>query len=290
MDVLWTNSTNSGIGDRMIDLCLMSTYAKIYGGDLYLNWNVLRRGHKQTWLSNNRLNQWKDIRYVDYLYDNIKNYYTLPNNVIVNGTPISGYTKFDDYLGGVFSPRKFYDKYVNSVDYGTFIQTFFKITSEIQPTEKLISIVGDVTPILSVHLRRQDKIREDTTNGDIHISELDNLNRLTHETFNDLYDNGIVYISSDDELEKDVFKNKYQAMSVEDFKLEYEYEKTYVDLYMLSKSKTILLSQRHSNFSLFASLLNKSNFIYLYDTNCHIHEFGFNDLDNVFFYKDFINE
>lgn len=287
MDIFWTKSTNSGIGDRMIDLCLMAAYAKVCGGSLYLKWNVLSDGHIQTWVSDNKLNQWKDIRYVDYLYDNIKNYFTFPNNVMVNQEPTKEYTIFNHYLGGIYSPKKFYNHFVRTVDYDTFLKYFFEVTSEIQPKERLKSIVGNTTPTLSVHLRRQDKIRENTTNGDIHINELTELNRLTQNVFNKIYKGGTVYISSDDEIEKNKFKDNFKSISVDDYTIHHEFEKTYVDLYMLSKSKTIILSQKHSNFSLFASLLNKSDFVYLYDSNCHIDEFGFDELDNLFFYKDF---
>ena len=44
-------------------------------------------------------------------------------------------------------------------------------------------------------------------------------------------------------------------------------EKTYVDLYLLSQSKNIVLSQKHSNFSVFASQINRVRLFYFFKDN-----------------------
>lgn len=296
MNILWTNSTLSGIGDRMIDLCLLSTYAKIKNATLYLGWRELDKNHKQSWDKSETVTmEWKGVRYVDYLYDNIKQYFTFPNNVVINNDPPSIDEYFESYLGGVYSPIKFYNEFMsNIVSRDVFINEFFKTTLQIKPTKKLKSIVGDTQPDLTLHIRREDKVRDkDRIGGQsqygfefIQYNELEFLKNKTFEVFEKLYSEDVVtYISSDEDEEKNSYSEKFNVITSENFKIDFEFEKTYIDLYLMSISKTIILSQRHSNFSILASLINRSRLIYLYNQNCNIHEFKFNELDNFFYYE-----
>lgn len=299
MNILWTNSTMSGIGDRVIDLLLMSTYAKIKNANLYLVWKKLDSSYKHTWTKNEgEISEWKEVRYLDYLYENLTQYFNIPENIYVD-TPINSVDEvFDHYLGGVYSPYNFYYRFLNNVvNYDFFMSSFFETVSNFTPTEKLLKIVGDIEPDLSLHIRRQDKIRKkDLSMGEngfeyIEPNELDFLKNKTFEIFAKLYkSNHVTYIASDEEEEKNSYKNKFNTITSEDFVINEEYVKTYVDLYMLSKSKTIILSQKHSNFSILASLLNKSNLIYIYNNDCNIHEFNFNQLDNIQHYEYFFKK
>ena len=85
MNIIWTNSTNSGLGDRLIDISLMSAYAKVLKSDLYFDWKIFTNGGVHEWNFNqSEKKKWEDIRFVDYLYENFSRYFSLPKNIHVN--------------------------------------------------------------------------------------------------------------------------------------------------------------------------------------------------------------
>jgi hypothetical protein len=164
------------------------------------------------------------------------------------------------------------------------MKLFYETMDEFKPTEKLLNLVSNLPkPDLAVHLRRQDKVRTNPDLVSINYNDLEELNKITMETVEKLASNKILYIASDDELEKYKYQNKFN--SIIDTNEYISYERTYVDLYMMSISNYIILSQRHSNFSLLASLMNRSKLIYFYE-ECLINEFNFNLLDNIIYYKN----
>ena len=95
-----------------------------------------------------------------------------------------------------------------------------------------------------------------------------------------------VALVEDDISEKNNYLNRYNGYSVDNFKINELYEKTYVDIYMMSRCDVIILSQKHSSFSLFASLIGGCKLIYLYE-DCQINKVNFNKLDNIIYYKNY---
>ena len=287
--ILWTNSTNSGLGDRLIDIFLMSAYAKSLNSELYFDWRTFDGIHEWE-LNNSERKVWEEIRYVDYLYENFSNYFTLPSNVHINEDSVDCSVYVEFYLGGVYSPHSFHRKFlIDNISIEDFLRHFYDSLDEFRPTIKLLDIVGDKVKVdIAVHLRRQDKVRLDSCPVTLREDQISDLNIKTMDILNSLLSesNNILYISSDDESEKEIYKNKYNGCSVDNFKISEIYEKTYVDIYMMSMCDTIILSQKHSSFSLFASLLKRSKFIYFYE-ECQINIMEFNKLDNMIFYKNY---
>ena len=89
------------------------------------------------------------------------------------------------------------------------------------------------------------------------------------------------------EDEKLIFENQYKDNILRTPKFEFDFEQTYYDLYIMSISKNILLSQRYSGFSMFSSFINKNNFIYLMKDSQIVYT-KWSELDNVHYYEDWL--
>jgi len=290
--LLWTNPSITCLGDRLLDTMILSTYCKILDADLYFPWKdcpftigainptySYKDGVEKTW---------DKVRFDDYKFENYTKYFNLPNNIKINQTLETPTFFFNETLGGCVSPILFYKKYLTNVcSIEDFKQSFRETMNEFKPTDKLLELVANKTkPKVSVHLRRTDKI---STKGDyssfMTYDGLDRLNELTKEAISELYDgNRLFYFSSDDIEERDKYNTLYSSHIEHDITCT-DIEKTYIDLYMLSVSEYIILSQIHSNFSIFASYINGSKLIYLYD-NCMIITQGFNESENFIYYKN----
>ena len=296
MNIIWTNSTNSGLGDRLIDISLMSAYAKVLKSDLYFDWKIFTNGGVHEWNFNqSEKKKWEDIRFVDYLYENFSRYFSLPKNIHVNkfvdnrlNISRMDCIFFNDSLGGVNSPHLFHQKYLlDKISIDDFLIIFNDTLREFQPTDLLLNIVGDLKPDIALHLRRQDKVRLESCSVTLRPDQIDDLNERTSNLVNELTSGDkVLYIASDDISEKNNYLNRYNGYSVDNFKINELYEKTYVDIYMMSRCDVIILSQKHSSFSLFASLIGGCKLIYLYE-DCQINKVNFNKLDNIIYYKNY---
>lgn len=273
--IIWTNSPMSGLCDRLMDLMLMSTLAKINNSNLYLRWV---EGDEIPFTDSQR-ETWPAYRFSDYLLENVQRYFIFPKNIeFVNDlTNHHGYY-FNDYVGGMHSPNSFCRKY--SIDEKAFMPAYRNIISEFKPTERLKTIIkehtnsSDIPQIdLSIHLRRTDKVNSAPNAVEIATTKLDCLDAITEEFLRgQIEDNAkrlSVFVCSDSIESKKQFEAKFESEC--DFinysALEHNYESTYVDLLLLSESEQIVMSQKHSNFSLFASMINQKKLIYFYENN-----------------------
>lgn len=293
--IKWTQPTGSGLCDRLIDLMLMSAYAKVHNAKLYLDWiQGAQRGPNQWTQKGNDIKFWADYRYEDYKYENYIEYFTLPSNIIINENIDNPDIVFENYLGGVFSPHNFYNSFLTGfTNLETYLKAFEETIAEFKATDKLLELVKHLDkPKVAVHLRRADKVRVDADLVSITYEQLEQLNNDTKETLNKLVgeEKCKILIASDEEEEKGKYEELYDHISeVHKFIPEDKgYVKTYVDLYMLSQADYIILSQKHSNFSLLASLLNKSKLVYFFE-HCNITVNNFNLLDNIIYYKNIDN-
>jgi hypothetical protein len=264
----------------------MSSYSKIKNCDLYFNWEIVHDGGKYFWENEGEIMTWNKVRYEDYKFENFIEYYTLPKNLIINKTP-KYFISFDSYLGGVYSPFNFHETFLkNDLDINEFIEVFFNTIKEFTPTEKLLSLVNKIEiPTLSVHLRREDKIRDFTDDGSINKKDLENLDNITTDfiyNFLKKNKNSKIYFSSDSPSIKEKYNNLFSENIINFQNKNENFFDTYIDIYLLSVSENILMSQIHSNFSIFPSLINKSKLFYFY-SRCPIIDYGYHNLN--FFYK-----
>jgi hypothetical protein len=289
MSIYWSNTTASGLGDRLIDLFLVASLAKVYNKELFLYWN--------TNYDPNKLQEkiWPKYRQDDFKIENVKQYFNFPNFIHINETIPNGSLIFNQYLGGVYSPITFYNNFINkdiSLEY--YINTYKTVINQFLPTSKLTSLVKNIPDkLITIHLRRTDKSSEVSSiidNG-IHTNELVDLNNITHLIINDFIKKGYTnfYFASDCEVTKHEYEKLYLTYNIFNSKVNKDFEKTYRDIYIMSKSAYIILSQRHSNFSLFSSMINFTPFIYIYN-DCIIHSAEYCKLNHIIFYKDINNE
>jgi len=290
--LVWDTPSVTCLGDRLLDTMLLSTFAKFLDADLYFKWEecpfTIGGGENPTYSYTQAENKtWDKVRFEDYKFENYTQYFNLPKNIKINEYIEAPTHHFADILGGCVSPYLFHKRYmVHMCSFEIFEKVFKETMKEFTPTEKLLALVSDKQkPDVSVHLRRTDKINvRGDYNSFMTYDGLDSLNQMTREAIDKLYDNKrSFYFSSDDIKER----NKYNASYPNHIKHDTtcsDVEKTYIDLYMMSISDYIILSQVHSNFSIFASYLNDAKLIYLYDT-CMITLQEFNHSDNFIYYK-----
>jgi hypothetical protein len=291
--ILWTTPSITCLGDRLLDTMILATFAKILNADLYFPWEdcpfTIGGGKNPTYSYKEGVEKtWDKVRFDDYKFENYTQYFNLPKNIKINQTVEKPTYFFGESLGGCVSPLLFYDRYASQIcTLEKFELTFREIMSEFTPTDKLLKLVTNVVkPNISVHLRRTDKINK---SGDyssfMTYDGLGVLNDKTIEAIGKLNtDEKVIYFSSDDISERDKYHSLYKNHIEHDTTCS-SIEKTYIDLYMLSISDYIILSQIHSNFSVFASYINKSKLVYLYD-NSMIETQQFNRSDNFINYKN----
>ena len=298
MSFIWTNSSKSGLCDRLIDLFIITSYAQLYKKDLYLTWKIQPINEIQKKI-------WNPIRFNDYKIENVKQYFQFPDCIhFLSCKELDNKIKnknkndilFTNYLGGVYSPITFYEKFIDKnfkkEEYETLFQ---KLIHQFQPTKKLLNLVSNIpTNLITVHLRRTDKsskyVSASAAYG-IDLKDMDNLNNKTKNLINLFIEKDFhhFYFASDcsqtkQEYEK-YFKNQCQNNSI-NYKTNQDIEQTYLDIYLMSQSKYIILSQKHSSFSLFSSMINQSQFIYFYKDSI-IHNNKYSNLNHICFIDNF---
>jgi hypothetical protein len=170
------------------------------------------------------------------------------------------------------SPFSFYHTYNPPCSIYTFIETYLAIASTI--SFSFSHPLEQYGPYMTIHLRRTDKVwnHADNAHHGIQTHELDTLNQKTSAVIDTLIQRGIksVYFCGDDSKVVDEYIRKYSDrlhIINRDIQIADDIERVYFDFYMLSNSKWIVLSQRHSSFSLFASMIKQANLIYLYNSD-----------------------
>lgn len=326
--LIWTEPPVSGLCDRLIDFCLMATYARLHDSNFSSKWKPLQKNygdkvyyHAQENAENGnslRLDSsgvhckfFKDVRYNDYKPDNFLKYFQLPENTFIDidENVLGNLWYYDGYIGGNQSPELFFNNFIlddskisqnynqfktkNEISYDVFLKEFYKVCNEFRPTEKLKEISNvEYYPDLTIHLRREDKVRlSDDSKIALDYRELNKINHLTEKTIDSFLSkkpNSKILFCSDDENEKRKWEEIYEENIIKTPKFEQDIEQTYYDIYIMSISKNILLSQRYSGFSMFASFINKSNFIYLLKDS-QITDRKYSELENFFYYEDWLN-
>ena len=283
---IYSNSNLSGIGDRLLDIILVLTYANYLDyNKIYLFWKVDNNdmiGDKSYY---SKLRRKKTpFRGVDYLLNNLQNYLILPSSI--NFKKIDELEKlkndknnynFNEYLGLRYTLYSFMNHY-NIENQEKFKKLYFENFNKIQfkniPNEIINYFKNN--DVITVHLRRGDKVDiNDDANLGIKISDLDNLNNLTLKNIKLLQNKGFKYFNfvSDEKNTIDYFINILKNdLNCKYFKGN-EISQTYYDLYSMAHSKKILLSQAYSSFSTFASMINQIELNY-FNENSKMNDFS----------------
>lgn len=276
MSFIWTNSSKSGLCDRLIDLFIVTSYAQLYKIDLYLTWEIQP-------ICDIQYKIWNPIRFNDYKIDNVKQYFQFPECIHFLSNEdlqfkINNKSEhdilFNNYLGGVYSPITFYENFINkNYTLEEYINIFKKLIHQFQPTQKLLNLVSNIpTNLITIHLRRTDKSSIHVPASDAHgidLKDMDDLNNKTKNLIGRFIDKGFhyFYFASDCPNTKQEYEQYYQNQNqnIINYQINQDIEQTYIDIYLMSQSKYIILSQRHSSFSLFSSMINQSQFIFFYE-------------------------
>jgi hypothetical protein len=266
MSLVWTNPSKSGLGDRFLDILIMLTYAKVQNRDLKMH-------YPEQPFTFTEFEKTRPIyRLEDYKLENIHKYMKLPQSLHIMNSSIqceSGDTTFSEYIGGRYSPFDIYNSYRPDISIYNFISIYLSLASEI--SFNFDYDLKKYGPYITVHLRRTDKVWDHCGNDHhgIKTNEVNDLNTRTCIVIDELISRGYksIYFCGDDESVVNEYIAKYKdQLNIinEDIIIDDEVKKVYFDLYMLSNSKFIVLSQRHSSFSLFASMIKQTPLIYLY--------------------------
>jgi hypothetical protein len=295
MSFIWTTSSKSGLCDRLIDIFIITAWAQLYNKDLYLTWEVQHINNIQEII-------WNHIRFNDYKIENVKKYFIFPNCIHVLSkeelqNKIKNKSKndilFNNYLGGIYSPITFYEKFINKTyKLEEYLNIFQKLIHQFQPTSKLLDLVSDIPKdLVTVHLRRTDKssiyISAKNAHG-IELKDIDDLNNQTKNLINQFIEKKYnkYYFSSDCPTTKKEYEEIYQKQNIINYTINQDIEQTYIDIYLMSQSKYIILSQNHSSFSLFSSMINKTQFIYFYEDSI-VNRSKYTILKHIYFIEDF---
>lgn len=275
---IYSNSNLSGIGDRLLDVMLVLTYANYLDYDkIYLHWKVDNNDMIGDNSYYSKLRKEKtSFRGIDYLLNNLQNYLTLPSSInFVENDELeklkndNNNYNFNEHLGLKYTLYSFMNHYKieNKEKFKKlYFENFNKINFKNIPNEIINYFKNN--DVVTVHLRRGDKVANDggTTNN-IDTSQLEKLNNLTLEKIKLLQKKGFKYFNfvSDEKNTRDYFinilKNELECKYFEGDKI----SQTYFDLYSIAHSKKILLSQVYSSFSIFASMINKVELNYFMD-------------------------
>ena len=124
--------------------------------------------------------------------------------------------------------------------------------------------------LISIHLRRTDKSSIYISSSDAHsvdLKDIEDLNNKTNNVINKFIEKNYhsFYFSSDCPITKKDYEKIYHTQNIINYSINEDIEQTYIDIYLMSQSKYIILSQKHSSYSLFSSMINKTKFIYFYN-------------------------
>ena len=284
MSLIWTNSTKSGLCDRLIDLFIISSIAKLYNKELYLVWEEQPINDVQRLI-------WNNIRFDDYKIENVIEYFNFPSLIhFISHKDINEKLNnknsddiiFDIYLGGVYSPFTFYDIFIDKkYDKFIFINIFKDLINKFKPKQKLLNLVKDIPEnLISVHLRRTDKSSELVNSIDangIDIKYMEDLNNETNNLINRFIEKNYknYYFCSDCPNTKKEYENNFINTNIINYNINTPIEQTYIDIYLMSISKYII----------FSSMINNSKLIYFYEDSI-IHK-NYTDFDNICFKNKF---
>lgn len=291
-------SNRSGIGDRIMDIILMYTFAQHLNCELYLLWNdesYHLMGDNNNYASKMRF-QKTPYRSEDFKYKNLIKYISFPNNLnFINELQMFEMKNnnnnfiFPHYLGMQYSPFTFLDKFIpeytyTDTDKNIFIKNYLDNFSNIKFKNippKLIDLFTN-KKIITVHLRRSDKVNNDPDAVGVNLNEIKNLDIITEKIINYFINQGLIdiFFVSDEKKVKyeyyEKFKTKCNALIYDTDDI----SQTYIDLYCIAFSYKIIMSQNFSAFSLLGSFINQTELYYIYN-NYYLNKLKFNRFNHI---------
>lgn len=253
MYIFVNNFCKSGLGDRMMDLICLITYSYINKCELIVySENFTGVGDNSVYIP-----EW---RFKDTLPENLLTFFNLPVTFTNDNALVNRNNKtylFPEYLGGVFSPSKFFNKYLRN---NISIETFREGLNYTKGAIGLKHSIDYHDKYVVVHLRRTDKLRGvDSTQMRPYMVDKYNADTiaLIEASIAKGYKN--FYLASDCSntlKEYEIILTKLNVNCINDqIKNENNLIESYFDILIMSKCDFIIVSSVYSNFSLFCALL-----------------------------------
>lgn len=249
MSIIVNNFCKSGNGDRLLDLFVLSIYALLEDKNLLIKWEDF----------NDNDNVKPSYRYIDTKLDYFTKFLKLPSYVTLQyETPIYNNNDilFDIYLGGEYSPEKFYNTFLDKkYSRSTFEEAVFKVRNNFG---LLINNFEYAYKYVTVHLRRTDKLKGNHP-ASISLSRLEELDNKTISAIKYANRLGIehFYIASDCYETKNKYIKILEELSLKVVNPDNTYNllDSYFDYWIMKSSTFIIVSMKYSTFSLSNALL-----------------------------------
>jgi hypothetical protein len=253
--VHWTMPTESGLGDRLVDVAQLLAFSRVFKRPLYMQWPRF---------------QSKDIdtahRATDILKENVVNYLRLPKDLFLEPNRNADML-FKHTIGGLNAPETFHAAHLQGNCSIDEYKTHYKAVLKDFGFNDDINAFLSNTPkeYVSLHVRRGDKVRPvRECHTLISHNELDELNALTYRALDYYIEKGYktFYICSDQDDKKKEFVDYVESKGLTTFSLPGGLEKwqtTYYDLAVMSRSQHIVTSMPYSAFSMFAAMIGNGS-------------------------------
>lgn len=276
MNFYYINPPDSGLGDRLLDIFTIYSYSKFLKCDkVYVYWNY------ESCFNETRQN---------LKLENLLHYLELPEDLIfVKNKIVIDYNDknniyFTDILSAI-SLELFIEKYI-SINPEIFMDIYFDSFNKIKFSnipKEVMNVFND-NFIVTIHLRRTDKISSNEYAHGVSIQELELLDTITQKFIDkqiEINNTNICIISDDVSVKNKYFEYNKNNCNLIRFDYNDNVLQSYVDLFCLVNSKKIFMSQKFSTFSIVGSLIRNAELYYCFDYG---RLYSFNNI-NYNFYK-----
>jgi hypothetical protein len=288
VSLLIPNFTSSGLGDRMVDVFLVSLFKNCYSNikQVFIPWFEF----KKEWCHHSV----PQYRFQDILMKNILSHMNIPSGVeLISEHDFSFAANqtnlhvLDYRLNGAAEPQwlvfrdgfadldGFYNHYLSQfhprLPYHVFKSAIEKTIDEFSFCDEIQQLVSSISnePFACVHIRRTDKVRQIKADKYmIDYTELDELDELTRKAILKVKEDGLTrfYISCDSETDQSYEQYRefilgFGGTVIPKISVQDRWKITYYELAIMIKSSLIIQSQVSSGFSNLASLLGRTRLL-----------------------------
>jgi hypothetical protein len=283
--LIYINPPDSGLGDRLLDVLLLYSYSILLNcSEFYVHWEY--NSSTRQCLKLNHLLYYIKFPPNIYFFNkrDVNNKYLInnpDNNIFSDCLAASSIFTFNEkYLKNDLEKQSQLEK----IYYETFKQIhFMNIPDHIKD-------IFTNKEVITIHLRRTDKINNNISAHGVNNQELTFLNEKTHKFIetNILQGNKNICIVSDDKNCKNEYYSKYKdSANLIIFDEICQVKQAYYDLYCLCNANAIFMSQMFSTFSIVAALMTKTKLLYYPFNYGRLYEF--NQIQyNFYKYNNFI--
>jgi len=252
--MIWTQPTQSGLGDRFVDAVLLAGYARLKGERLYFRW-LPYVGH---YVAETRALD-APHRMLDSTWECVSKHVRFPSSIRLN-EPFDTSPQFDHYVGGGLDARGFHQAHVKEFTLEEYQASVRVVLSEFSFSDDVLIRCG-ARGHVGVHIRRGDKVRA-VRDDDTHMSahELADLDARTYAMLDAQLaetPGASFFVCGDEDSKTQPFADYIMSRGgkLVTYSRPEKHVQTFCDMRLLSRSRVILTSMRYSSFSIFSAML-----------------------------------